>query len=85
MNEVIINVRQDAGDDGFHVTMCHCVDSSKVPHHQAYIYFEVEEAGKEGIVLVLVNAGLAHPIGVRGFDPSEIIICKLLSHNVDWA
>ncbi len=50
---------RNALHDDFHIEMCHCVVSAKIMHHQACIHFEVEEAGKEGIGLVRVDAGLA--------------------------
>ena len=37
----------------------------------------MEEAGKEGIGLVRVDAGLACPIEVWDFNPPEIVICKV--------
>ncbi len=61
-----------------------CEVTTKVLHHQSDTYFEVEEAGKEGIGLVWVDIGLAYPIVVQALDPSEIIIRKVLSCDMEW-
>ncbi len=83
--EVCIHNSSDPFNGSFPVAMGCCVVSTKVLHHQAYVNFEVEEAGKEGIRFIGLDTSLVCPFGVWSLDSSEIIIklCAALQSGDD--